>query len=203
MQAAGGWVAWGINPTGEGMPGTQALVAFQNSTALTVQEYNVTGAVQNSGAALVPGPVSANYSNYSATVVGGVATIFGTLTLAAGQSGKINQVWNRGPSVALATNRLAQHDLSGGNLLSAGSIDLSTGIASAVGLPHQTLKNVCMPPAPLSLIFLPLAPTFPRDNYKITDNWSGKAGELLLLVMSRSSFWGSVKLTSVFFSPFD
>jgi hypothetical protein len=144
MQATGGWVAWGINPTGEQMPGTQALVAFQNSTALTVQEYNVTEAVQ-AGAALVPGPVSANYSNYSATVVGGVATIFGTLTLAAGQSGRINQVWNRGPSVALATNRLAQHDLSGGNLLSAGSIDLTTGIASAVGLQHQNLKNVCPP----------------------------------------------------------
>lgn len=140
MQVAGGWVAWGINPTGTRMPGTQALVAFQNSTALTVQEYNVTEAVQ-AGAALVPGPVSVNYSNYSATVVAGVATIFGTLTLRAGQSGKINQVWNRGPSVALATNRLAQHDLDAGNLGSAGSIDLSTGIASVVGLPHQTLKN--------------------------------------------------------------
>ena len=140
MQAAGGWVAWGMNPTGPQMPGTQALVAFRNSTALTVQEYNVTEAVRDDpGTALVPGPVSANYSNYSATVVARVATIFGTLTLGAGQSGKINQVWNRGPSVALATNQLASHDQSGGNLLSAGSIDLSTGITSAVGL---TAPNV-------------------------------------------------------------
>ncbi|KAG0557186.1 hypothetical protein KC19_11G108400 [Ceratodon purpureus] len=142
MQVAGGWVAWGINPTnGPIMPGTQALVAFQNSTALTVKEYNVTLDVRDSGAPLLPSPVSVNYTNISAEVSSTVVTIFGTFALAAGQSAKINQVWNRGSAVALTNFQLAQHDLSPANLLSAGNIDLSTGIATAAGLPHQKLKN--------------------------------------------------------------
>lgn len=143
MQAAGGWVAWGINPTnGAQMPGTQALVAFQNSTSLTVKEYNVTQDVKDRGAALLPSPVSVNYTNVSAEISSTVVTIFGTFALAAEQSAKINQVWNRGPSVVQTTFQLVQHDLSAANLQSAGQIDLSTGISTAAGLPHQKLKNV-------------------------------------------------------------
>lgn len=149
MQAAGGWVGWGINPTGPVMAGTQALVAFENNTGLTVKEYNVTLAQKVSFAPLLPSAISVKYTDISATMTtSSVVTIFGTFALSPGQSATINQVWNRGPSVDLTTFAIAQHSISNlANLQSAGSIDLSTGIATIAGLPHQKLKNVC-PSAP-------------------------------------------------------
>ncbi|KAK1608862.1 hypothetical protein QYE76_032535 [Lolium multiflorum] len=41
-----GWVAWALNPTGEGMAGAQALVALKgSSSAPAVKTYNITGYV--------------------------------------------------------------------------------------------------------------------------------------------------------------
>jgi hypothetical protein len=63
LQDTTGWVAWGINPTGIYMPGTQALAAFSNSSGVVVKEYNVTEAVFNGQANLMSGPVSLNYTD--------------------------------------------------------------------------------------------------------------------------------------------
>ena len=46
--APGGWAAWGINPTGSGMVGAQALVALaggaaNSSAPAAVRTYNITG----------------------------------------------------------------------------------------------------------------------------------------------------------------
>ena len=143
LQDTGGWVAWGINPTGVYMPGTQALAAFSNSSGVVVKEYNVTQAVLNGQANLLPGPVSLNYTNTSAVLSGTTMTIFGTLALGAGKATSLNHVWNRGPSVT-SNSQLTAHPIS--NIQGYSTIDMSSGIATALALPHQSLKNVSIFP---------------------------------------------------------
>ena len=148
LQDTGGWVAWGINPTGVYMPGTQALAAFSNSSGVVVKEYNVTQAVLNGQANLLPGPVSLNYTNTSAVLSGTTMTIFGTLALGAGKATSLNHVWNRGPSVT-SNSQLTAHPIS--NIQGYSTIDMSSGIATALALPHQSLKNVSIFPTSLLL----------------------------------------------------
>ena len=145
LQDTTGWVAWGINPTGIYMPGTQALAAFSNSSGVVVKEYNVTEAVFNGQANLMSGPVSLNYTDISAVLSGTTMTIFGTLALGAGKSTSLNHVWNRGPSVT-SPSTLTPHPVSGDNIQGYSTIDMSSGIATAFGLPHQSLKNVSIFP---------------------------------------------------------
>lgn len=145
LQDTAGWVAWGINPTGIYMPGTQALAAFSNSSGVVVKEYNVTQAVFNGQANLVPGPVSLNYTDISAVLSGTTMTIFGTLALGASKATSLNHVWNRGPSVN-SNSTLAPHPTSNDNLQGFSTIDMSSGIATASALPHQSLKNVSIFP---------------------------------------------------------
>jgi hypothetical protein len=140
LQDTSGWVAWGINPTGIYMPGTQALAAFSNSSGVVVKEYNVTQAVFNGQANLMPGPVSLNYTDISAVLSGTTMTIFGTLALGAGKATSLNHVWNRGPSVN-SNSTLAPHPVSNDNIQGFSTIDMSSGIATASALPHQSLKN--------------------------------------------------------------
>lgn len=145
LQDTSGWVAWGINPTGFHMPGTQALAAFSNSSGVVVKEYNVTQSVYVGNANLVPGPVSLNYTNFSAVLSGTTMTIFGTLALGTGKSTSLNHVWNRGPSVD-SNSTLAPHLTSNDNILGFSTIDMSSGVATASALPHQSLKNVSIFP---------------------------------------------------------
>lgn len=145
LQDTAGWVAWGINPTSIYMPGTQALAAFSNGSGVVVKEYNVTQSVFQGQANLVPGPVSLNYTDISAVLSGTTMTIFGTLNLGAGKATSLNHVWNRGPSVS-SNSTLAPHPVSNDNILGFSTIDMSSGIATALGLPHQSLKNVSIFP---------------------------------------------------------
>ncbi|KAG8047850.1 hypothetical protein GUJ93_ZPchr0008g11914 [Zizania palustris] len=93
----GGWVAWGLNPTGEGMVGTQALVALKgSSSAPTVKTYNITGYVPLGGAST---PIAFPATDLAADEgAGGKIRLYGKLQLHKGMNA-VNQVWQVGYSV--------------------------------------------------------------------------------------------------------
>lgn len=96
--APGGWVAWGLNPTGEGMAGTQALVALagSGSAAPTVRTYNITGYVPL-GKASTPLDFPATDLAADAAGSGGKIRVYGKLQLRTGMKA-VNQVWQVGAS---------------------------------------------------------------------------------------------------------
>ncbi|XP_057828990.2 cytochrome b561 and DOMON domain-containing protein At5g35735 [Cryptomeria japonica] len=136
--ASGGWVAWGINPQGIQMIGTQALIAFRSSNGSTVVgTYNV----QSKTAALNPSSISLTVTNKSAVYESssGKITIFASLVLTSNQT-SINQVWQVGSSVTNSTP--AVHSTASADLSSLGTLDLRSGTSSvSSGISHQTLKN--------------------------------------------------------------
>ena len=142
MVSSTGWVAWGINPSGITMPGTQALAAFRDGASVIVKKYDVSKAVRDNGKPLAPGPISVNYTTFSAEIVSTMVTIFGTLQLTPGQSLVLNHVWQQGPAVDLTTFTLSQHNLAPENFQSVLVIDMSTAAAQSVDLPYIRLKRV-------------------------------------------------------------
>ncbi|XP_066326679.1 auxin-induced in root cultures protein 12-like [Miscanthus floridulus] len=96
--APGGWVAWGLNPTGEGMARTQALVALagSGSAAPTVRTYNITGYVPL-GKASTPLDFPATDLAADAAGSGGKIRVYGKLQLGKGMKA-VNQVWQVGAS---------------------------------------------------------------------------------------------------------
>ncbi|XP_024386018.1 cytochrome b561 and DOMON domain-containing protein At5g47530 [Physcomitrium patens] len=145
LEDPSGWVAWGINPDGAQMVGTQALAAFSNTSGVyTMRTYNVTGPVKNNERLLVPGTVSVNYSNYSVVVVQTTVTIAGTVLLKSGQSTSLNLVWNRGPQVQTTTSALMSHSVSNNeNLMSTLRFDVGTGESMGGGeIPNKRLKDI-------------------------------------------------------------
>ncbi|KAE8075553.1 hypothetical protein FH972_014258 [Carpinus fangiana] len=112
------WVAWAINPTGEGMVGAQALVAYQNSSS-AIHAY--TSPVTGYDTTLAEGSLSFGVSNLSATFVNSEMTIFATLTLDSGMT-TVNQVWQEGP---LSGGSPSIHDTtaSSENLKSTGTLN--------------------------------------------------------------------------------
>ncbi|XP_021735206.1 cytochrome b561 and DOMON domain-containing protein At5g47530-like [Chenopodium quinoa] len=66
-QTPRGWIAWGINPTGSGMVGTQALVAFQdlkgNMKAYTSQIKSYNPSMKPEPLSFPVSELSAEYSN--------------------------------------------------------------------------------------------------------------------------------------------
>ncbi|XP_040382840.1 auxin-induced in root cultures protein 12-like [Oryza brachyantha] len=96
---SGGWVAWGLNPTGEGMAGTQALVALKggsSSSAPAVKTYNITGYVPLGGTST---PIAFPATDLAADEgSGGKIRLYGKLQLHKGMK-SVNQVWQVGSSV--------------------------------------------------------------------------------------------------------
>ncbi|XP_062194937.1 auxin-induced in root cultures protein 12-like [Phragmites australis] len=96
--ASNGWVAWGLNPTGEGMAGAQALVALKGSgsSALTVKTYNITGYVPLGGAST---PIAFPATDLAADAgSGGKIRLYSKLQLHKGMKA-VNHVWQVGSSV--------------------------------------------------------------------------------------------------------
>jgi hypothetical protein len=95
----GGWVAWGLNPTGEGMAGAQALVALKGAGsggAPAVKTYNITGYVPLGAAST---PIAFPATDLAAdAAAGGRIRLYGTLQLRKGVAA-VNQVWQVGSSV--------------------------------------------------------------------------------------------------------
>ncbi|XP_057461058.1 cytochrome b561 and DOMON domain-containing protein At5g47530-like [Actinidia eriantha] len=93
-QASKGWIAWAINPTGTGLVGSQALVAFRNTNgSATVYLMPITGY----NPSMLQGALSFQVSNVSAEYSKNVMTILAVVeppenvTIA-------NHVWQYGSS---------------------------------------------------------------------------------------------------------
>ncbi|KAM0913743.1 hypothetical protein ACQ4PT_011970 [Festuca glaucescens] len=119
-----GWVAWGLNPTGEGMAGAQALVALKGSSsaggAPAVKTYNITGYVPLGGAST---PIAFPATELSADAgSGGKIRLYGKLQLKKGMKA-VNQVWQVGTSVTGGAPD--KHAFSAGNLAAKAKLVLS------------------------------------------------------------------------------
>ncbi|GJN33557.1 hypothetical protein PR202_gb22170 [Eleusine coracana subsp. coracana] len=127
--APGGWVAWGINPSGAGgggMPGTQALVAAPyDGNAWSVRTYNITEYALGP-----PGPIAFPASDLAAELLAadGRVAVFGRINLGTG-AGVLNHVWQVGAAVSGGSP--APHAMGGDNLAAKGQLDLVRATAGA------------------------------------------------------------------------
>lgn len=120
-----GWVAWGINPTAEGMIGTQALIAFKESNgSMAVKTYNITSysGVQESKILYETSDLSSVFGS------DGNIVLFATLNI--GKSvASLNQVYQVGSSVTKGVPD--EHALKSENLASKAELALTgTTLAS-------------------------------------------------------------------------
>ncbi|KAF0915643.1 hypothetical protein E2562_037703 [Oryza meyeriana var. granulata] len=128
--APGGWVAWGLNPAGDGMAGAQALVAVPSSSggggAWDVRTYNISGYGLGE-----PGPIAFPASDLAAELgAEGRVRVFGRLSMASyGGAGVLNQVWQVGPAVTYGVP--APHAMAGDNLAAKAKLDLLTKTTTA------------------------------------------------------------------------
>uniref|UniRef100_A0A0D9X9Y9 Cytochrome b561 and DOMON domain-containing protein n=1 Tax=Leersia perrieri TaxID=77586 RepID=A0A0D9X9Y9_9ORYZ len=124
----GGWVAWGLNPTGAGMAGTQALVAIpskEGGGAYEVQTFDIQGYSLDA-----PGKLKFPATDLAAEVAGdGKVRLFGTLTLQNG-TGEVNQVWQVGPT---SGGSMMPHAMGNENKAATGKLNLVTGVSSSSG----------------------------------------------------------------------
>lgn len=120
---AAGWVSWAINPTGDGMKGAQALLAFKaaSSSTYVVNTYNVTG-YDPLGAAPTAIAYKATGLAADESGGGGEVRIYGTLQLAPGLE-KVNHIWQVGSAVAKGAP--AEHAFNKANLQAKGKLVLS------------------------------------------------------------------------------
>lgn len=130
------WIAWAINPTGRGMVGSQALVAFQadgkmNAYTSPINVYETT--LQSGDLSFAVPAIEAAFSNNE-------LTIFATLVLPPGGT-TVNQIWQEGP---LTGNSPSRHATTGANVQSTGTIDFQSGQSAPTGGAgtRQKRKNV-------------------------------------------------------------
>lgn len=124
--APGGWVAWALNPTGDGMPGAQALLALPSSSSggWAVRTYNVSGYALGE-----PGPIAFPASDLAAELgADGRVRVFARLGLgsvyaASPAPGVLNQVWQVGAAVSGGGNP-APHAMGADNLAARAKLDL-------------------------------------------------------------------------------
>ncbi|MED6152570.1 hypothetical protein PIB30_093282 [Stylosanthes scabra] len=133
----GGWISWSINPTGSGMAGAQALVAYKDGSngAVTVKTLDI-----KSYSELVPGKLSFEVWGLKGKKVSGAAiTIFANVKVPE-KATTLNQVWQVGPSVT--AGRISKHDFTPENLNSKGTLNLIGGQRiGAGGVDSRTKKK--------------------------------------------------------------
>ncbi|KAF1895779.1 hypothetical protein Lal_00037895 [Lupinus albus] len=127
-----GWVSWGLNPTGSGMVGTQAIAAYSEDGKMTIKTLDI-----QSYKVLVPGKLSYEVWDLSAEESDGVIRIFATLKVK--EVGEVNHVWQVGPSVS--NGRLDIHAFQPGNLNSKGILKFSGGHTSSSTVVDSNTRN--------------------------------------------------------------
>ncbi|KAK4386745.1 cytochrome and DOMON domain-containing protein [Sesamum angolense] len=127
------WVAWAVNPSGHGMIGAQAIVAFKKSDG-TMRAY--TAPVTSYQTQLQQGALSFPVSDLTASYTRNEIIIFATLKLD-NLSSTVNQVWQEGP---LSGDSPAMHLNSGSNVQSFGTLNLLSG-TTAGALDSKTRKK--------------------------------------------------------------
>ncbi|KAL8261973.1 hypothetical protein R6Q59_026022 [Mikania micrantha] len=131
-----GWVSWAINPTGEGMVGSQSLIGYRAPNGLMVVDtYNV-----SSYGPLVKGKLDFGVTDMRSEYEDGVMRIFATFELLEKGQTTVNQVWQVGGSVT-EKGVPARHDLQPANLGSKGSLDLLSGEISGGGNGNSKTKR--------------------------------------------------------------
>ncbi|KAG4120514.1 hypothetical protein ERO13_D11G147800v2 [Gossypium hirsutum] len=136
----GGWISWAINPNATGMAGSQALVAYKNSTTgvAVVHTFDI-----SSYSSIVPKDLSFEVPDKTAeTRSDGSLAIFATIKVPANLAAKgtINQVWQVGPGVGEG-GMLERHDFAAANLHSKGTLDLKNGQSSTNSGGDTTVKK--------------------------------------------------------------
>nr|XP_043626908.1 cytochrome b561 and DOMON domain-containing protein At5g47530-like [Erigeron canadensis] len=132
------WVAWAINPTSQGMAGSQALVAFQQSDGF-IRVY--TSPITGYSTQLAEGDLSFPVSDLSAiNSNNNEVIIFATLGL--NGTSTLNQVWQEGQ---LSGNAPTAHATSGDNIRSMGTLNVLSGQSAsgsgAAGTSTKTRKR--------------------------------------------------------------
>ncbi|GMP90244.1 hypothetical protein CsSME_00041456 [Camellia sinensis var. sinensis] len=132
---SGGWIAWAINPTGAGMIGAQALIAFKDSNgSMIVNTYNI-----SSYKSIVQEKLSFDVMDMSAEYSDGTIRIFATVALPDTAATAVNQVWQVGPSV---TNGFPdKHEFQPANLNSKGTLGLLKGQSNVVSGGDSRIKK--------------------------------------------------------------
>ncbi|CAL9121748.1 unnamed protein product [Musa textilis] len=138
-QSSSGWVAWAVNPTGSGMIGANAFLAFPDSNgAVTVYTTKFSSyAVEASDVKdeNLSFPVSSKQAEYA----NGYYTIFATLELP-NNSTKLNTAWQASTQLQ---NGVPNGHPTGNNLLSKSNLDFLSGDAvSAGGNSRLRRKNI-------------------------------------------------------------
>ncbi|XP_028765309.1 auxin-induced in root cultures protein 12-like [Neltuma alba] len=118
----GGWVSWAINPTGQGMQGAQAIIAFKSNGTVVAKTYNI-----SSYKSIVESKLSFDVWDLSAVESDGVITILATVKVP-GKPDQLNQVWQVGPSVT--GGRPDKHDFTPANLASKSTLSVSTSTSA-------------------------------------------------------------------------
>ena len=130
----GGWVSWAINPTGTGMAGAQALMAFQNNGVMTVMTYDI-----SSYDSILPGKLSFDVWDMMAEESDGLIKIFAKIKVPE-KAQSLNQVWQVGSTVT--DGRPDVHSFEPANINAKGILSLnSSQIFSNGGVDETTRKK--------------------------------------------------------------
>ncbi|KAK9055621.1 hypothetical protein SSX86_026706 [Deinandra increscens subsp. villosa] len=122
---ASGWIAWALNPTGDGMAGAQALLAYKASNgSMVVKTYNI-----SSYSSIIEGELGFDVKEKRAEYSDGVMKIFATVVLPEKGVTTVNHVWQVGPSVS-EDGIPAKHAFLPANLGAKGRLDLLSGQSS-------------------------------------------------------------------------
>nr|XP_043611345.1 cytochrome b561 and DOMON domain-containing protein At4g17280-like [Erigeron canadensis] len=128
------WISWAINPTSEGMVGSQAIVAFQQDDG-KMKVY--TSSIRSYTTRLQEGDLSFPVSDLSATYTKNEIIIFATLGLH-NLSTNLNQLWQDGQ---VSRNSPMAHDTSGNNTKSMGTLNVLGHSRSASGIAGSGSKT--------------------------------------------------------------
>ncbi|XVF71783.1 hypothetical protein PTKIN_Ptkin12aG0066700 [Pterospermum kingtungense] len=128
------WSAWAINPSAPRMLGSQALIAYVNSSGVP---HAFTTQISTMSPSLQQGDLSFGVSSLSATFENNEMTIFGVLRISQDLL-STNQVWQEGP---VSNDQLGVHPTTGANVQSVGSVNFVTGQSGGSGSGSRTTRR--------------------------------------------------------------
>ncbi|KAK0571033.1 hypothetical protein LWI29_010096 [Acer saccharum] len=118
-----GWIAWAINPTGQGMAGAQALLAFKSNSKVVVKTFDVASysSITESKLSFETWDLSAEGTSNENMV------IYGSMKVTEKED-KLNQVWQVGAGVMDGMPQM--HDFQPKNLKAKDTLVLKKVTAS-------------------------------------------------------------------------
>ncbi|KAF2292374.1 hypothetical protein GH714_021467 [Hevea brasiliensis] len=129
------WYVWSLNPSGQQMMGSQALLAFHNTSSLPTA---YTTSINSMSPSMQQSNLSFQVSNLRAEYTSGDMIIFATLQLD-DRLLSTNQVWQEGP---MSGATFTAHSMDSANKASVGTINFETGTTVAGTARSSSKKNV-------------------------------------------------------------